>query len=286
MPDALPTRRFLFWNVNRRDLAYLIVPLVRGHGVDVVVLNEPPDGTGTLDALRRDVSADFHEPTPPPAHTRPADAKPERFRCYARDAGLDLTERHRGSRTSVRRLTLGGDRLLLALVHGLDPRNHDAETRQDGARELADAFRFAADQQGTNRLVVLGDFNMNPFDRGMNLAGGLNAMMTRRCVERGTRRQFDRDHDLFYNPMWSLFGDDTPGPAGTIWDGSGQGPYGWSMFDQVLVHHSLVRRFRSVRILTEAGGTSLATANGRPDKTNASDHFPILLTLRERDPNE
>ena len=62
MPDDIPTRRFLFWNVNRRDLTHLIVPLVRQHAADAVVLNEPPAGTETPDAPRREVSADSHEP--------------------------------------------------------------------------------------------------------------------------------------------------------------------------------------------------------------------------------
>ena len=278
MADAPPTRRFLFWNVNRRDRTHLIVSLVRSTAADLVVVNEPPaDPSDILGVLRGKVSEDFHEPPGGPDG---------RFRCYARGADLDLEELHRGARTSVRRLRLGGDRLLLALVHGIDPRNHDAETRQSFAQELADELRFVAADKGTNRLVVIGDFNMNPYDRGMNLGACLNAMPTRRCVERGIRRQREKEYDFFYNPMWSLFGDDTPGPAGTVWDGSGQGPYGWSMFDQVLVHHSLVRRFREVRILTEAGGTSLATAQGRPDAYGASDHFPILVTLFERDPDE
>ena len=280
MADPAPTRRVLFWNVNRRDLTPLIVSLAGSKAADIVVLNEPPPaGADTLAALRGNVSDKFYEPAAQPGG---------RFRCYARDAGLDLTEVHDGSRTSVRRLRLGGDNLLLAFVHGIDPRNHDPAARQEFAHELASELRFAADQQGTGRLLIVGDFNMNPYDRGMDLASGLNARMTRRCVKSrirsGTRRLRGRDFDLFYNPMWGLFGDNTPGPAGTIYDQSSQGPYGWSMFDQVLVHHSLVRRFRRVRILTKGAGTPLATADGRPDKDRASNHFPILVTLPSRIP--
>ena len=278
MAESVRDRRLLFWNVRRSDLTHLVIPLAGSTAADVVVLNEPPKGGETLAALKQKIDDAFFEP---PAGT--AD-RPVRFRCYSRDRTLGLEEKHRFSRMSVRRFTLGGDQLLLALVHGVDPRNYDTEARQSFAQELADDLRFASEEQQTSRAFVVGDFNMNPYDRGMNLAAGLNAMMTRKCVQRGTRGASGKHRDLFYNPMWSLFGDDTPGPAGTVWGGSARGPYGWSMFDQVLVHWSLVRRFREVRILTKAGDTSLTTAwSGRPDRDAASDHFPILVTLSERD---
>ena len=255
------------------------MPLAAETGADVLVVNEPPgdvDETALLQGLR-EIAADFQEPPTGPDR---------RFRCYTRDADLDLTQMHSGSRTSVRRLRLGGEVLLMAFVHGLDVRNYSDARRQSFAERVAGELRFAASQQGTDRLVIVGDFNMNPYDPGMTLAAGLNSVMTRACAARGSRSEHDRSYEFFYNPMWNLFGDDTPGPAGTVWDGSGQGPYGWSMFDQVLIHHSLVPRFRGVRILTKAGGVTLTTPNGRPDGHTASDHFPILVTLSEREPDE
>jgi hypothetical protein len=129
-------------------------------------------------------------------------------------------------------------------------------------------------------MIVLGDFNMNPYDRGMNLAKGLNAMMTRQCIAKGFRTHLTEQYEFYYNPMWSLLGDNSDGPAGTIYDTSNQGPYGWSMYDQVLINQSIVSMFRDVRILTHAGKSPLVDENGRPDRENASNHLPILVTLR------
>ena len=117
-------------------------------------------------------------------------------------------------------------------------------------------------------------------DRGMNLAAGLNAMMTKSCIERGSRTHLEKEYDFYYNPMWSLLGDNTDGPAGTVYDTSNQGPYGWSMLDQVIINHSIVELFQNVRILTEAGTESLMNSKGHPDAKNASDHFPILVDFR------
>ena len=192
-----------------------------------------------------------------------------------------MAEVHAGFRTSTRSLKIGRKRVLLALLHGVDPRNYDSESRQSFAQSLATEMRFVKEQYKTNRLVILGDFNMNPYDRGMNLAAGFNAMMTRKCASPGLRRHIDVDYELYYNPMWSLFGDNTEGPAGTVYDANNQGPYGWSMFDQVVINHSIMHLFEKVEILTHAGPFPLMNNKGRPNAEQASDHFPILVTLKE-----
>jgi exonuclease III len=224
-----------------------------------------------LQALQANVSQDFYCPNASPSSE-------ERFHCFCRHRNLDLSEIHAGSRTSVRRINIGQHRVLLALVHGVDIRNYDAETRQSFAQSLADEIKFVKEQQETNKLILLGDFNMNPYDRGMNLAAALNAMMTKSCIEGGSRKHIGQDYDFYYNPMWSLFGDNTDGPAGTVYDTSNQEPYGWSMLDQVLISHSIVNLFQDVKILTEAGPQSLMDGKGRPSNA-ASDHFPILVNF-------
>jgi endonuclease/exonuclease/phosphatase (EEP) superfamily protein YafD len=263
--------RIVFWNVKRKNLNNFVCAIATSTNADVVILNENSVEIGeTLQELRNNVSQDFYCPQ--------ADLK-KRFHCFSRNPDLDLSKVHDGSRTSVRKLQIGSHRTLLALVHGVDVRNYDAETRQSVAQSLADDMRFVREQQNISKLVLLGDFNMNPYDRGMNLPQGMNAMMTRSCIERGSRRFLDKDYDFYYNPMWGLFGDGTAGPAGTVYDVSGQGPYGWSMFDQVVIHHSIVNLFRNVQILTEAGTETLMNKKGHPDAKKASDHFPILVNF-------
>jgi exonuclease III len=266
--------RILFWNVNKKDLTHFVCAIAKSTMADVIVLNENQVASGeTLQALQQNVSGDFDIPLA-------SESSKKRFHCFCRKPTLDMSEVHSGTRTSVREFKVGSHRLLLALVHGVDMRNNDAETRQDRARSLAEEMRFVKKEKNTNKLVMLGDFNMNPYDRGMNLATGLNAMMTTECVSRSSRRYDEKEYEFYYNPMWSLFGDKTDGPAGTIYDTSNQGPYGWSMLDQVLIHHSIVKLFHDVKIMDQAGEFSLKNARGRPDSNKASDHFPILVSLR------
>lgn len=264
--------RIVFWNLNRKDLTDLVCDLAGSTNADVVVLIESKaEIHDTLAALKSKVDSSY---------SKPISISDKRFHCLCRQPSFDLSEVHNGARTSVRKLSLGEESLLLYLVHGIDVRNYDESARQDFARSLGDEIRFVTSEQHTNRLILLGDLNMNPYDRGMNMASGLNAMPTRECVRRGQRIYQSKQYDLFYNPMWSLFGDNTSGPAGTIYDMSSQGPYGWSMFDQAVLHYSVVDQFSGVEILTQAGANLLIDSKGRPNYSQVSDHLPILLSLK------
>lgn len=266
--------RIIFWNVNNSDLTSYVCSLADTTEADVIVLLENKvSSSDTLRALQKEVSGDYYIPN--------TISEKKRFHCFCRKSEFDISEVHAGFRTSVRKFHIGSHRLLLALVHGVDIRNYDVETRQSFVQELSSDLSLIKEQQGTNKLVVIGDFNMNPYDSGMNQAAGFNAMMTKACVTRGVRRHLNKDYELYYNPMWSLFGDISEGPAGTVYDISNQGPYGWSMLDQVVLNHSVVDMFEDVKILTAAGPYSLMNNKGRPDSKNVSDHFPILLALRE-----
>ncbi|MCI5219659.1 MAG: hypothetical protein D3914_10860, partial [Candidatus Electrothrix sp. LOE2] len=112
--------RIVFWNVKRKDLTGAVCALAKSTAADVIVLNEHAvSGAETLRALRSKVSPDFY---------RPDFISEKRFHCFSRNPVLDLSEAHSGFRTSVRKFRLGHQRILLALVHGVDLRNYDEIT--------------------------------------------------------------------------------------------------------------------------------------------------------------
>jgi exonuclease III len=268
--------RIVFWNLKRKNLTDLVCDLALANDVDVLVLNECTVSIQvTLQALKSRVDNHFFVPE---------SISHDKFHCFSRNCALDLTEVHKGLRTSVRKLNLGSTQALLGLIHLVDIRNYDSETRQSFIQHVVEhEIGFVKSQQGHNRLILMGDFNMNPYDRAMNLAMGMNAMMTRACVASGHRTFLEKKYDFYYNPMWSLFGDGSEGPAGTVYNTSNQGPYGWSMFDQVVINHSVVNKFQGVRIMTHAGNTRLIDDRGRPDLRTASDHLPIVVMLKGND---
>ena len=264
--------KILFWNVNKKDLRDYVVEAAKSVSCDVVILIElAGDSTQVLRALQSDVSPSFYQPI----------CTPSRFYLFCRDDGLNLSEIYGSNRVSLRRLSYAGTELILGLVHVVDRWTWDQMNQSGQVTLLAAEIRDKEAQEGHNRTILVGDFNMNPFEQSMTMATGMNAMMTTKCVERGSRTLQDNEYMYLYNPMWNLFGDRTPGPSGTYYHtSSSTGMYGWNMLDQVLFRPAAIPWFQDVEILTKAGDRPLHTNSGRPDKSVASDHFPLLLTLR------
>ncbi len=171
---------------------------------------------------------------------------------------------------------------LLFAAH-LPSKLHAAETDQLlVANQLAGNVRAMEIDQGHERSMVVGDLNANPFEHALVWAGGLHAAMSREVVGRlrGERTVRDVRYPLFYNPVWGVLGDRTPGPPGTYYRSpSGGVNYFCNTYDQVLLRAGLMDHLRAVTVPETDGVTALLTANGLPDAPNGFDHLPLVFTL-------
>ncbi len=269
--------RFLFWNVDKRDLGDLLDVLCQQHAVDILVLAE--NGASPSQTLR----AVNRQTTEYRFHPHPEQSLGDRVELYSRlPQECVLPCRAMGHYLDVRHIRPPvGESFLLAMAHLSSKLHVDADEQAQLATRLAPVIRGAEDEVGHARTIVVGDFNMNPFETGITSSESLHAVMCRNVASRGSRTVLSEERPFFYNPMWAKFrrGDDEP--PGTYYRPSGVVAYFWNLFDQVLVRPSLLSVFRddSLRILTMAGGASLLTRDGVPSRTAASDHLPIVFEL-------
>jgi len=165
-------------------------------------------------------------------------------------------------------------------VHLPSKMHQDSDDQAGLLSWLADDIARVEQELQHTRTVVVGDFNMNPFEVGLISSVGLHAAMTRDIARAGQRTVQGRACPFFYNPMWGFFGDTSAGPPGTYrYDRSGRPVnYCWNIFDQVLVRPALLDSFKSdrVAVLSSAGDVSLLSRSGRP---TPSDHLPIVFQI-------
>src|SRR5579864_629640 len=118
---------------------------------------------------------------------------------------------------------------------GTTPADQQA-VAEDISREIVEY----EDAQGCRDTILVGDLNMNPFDPGMTIVSALHATMSQAIADRPDRMWRKKRYRRFYNPMWGLFGDRTPGPCGShYWESSIPSNQHWHLFDQVLLRPSL-----------------------------------------------
>ncbi|MBI1814709.1 MAG: endonuclease/exonuclease/phosphatase family protein [Deltaproteobacteria bacterium] len=268
--------RICFWNVARKPVSDLLAGLCEEYDLDILILAESTIPLARLIlALNR-------------GHRR----------LYYADASPGLSDRltivFRLSRHSMETIA---DDFAIAVRHVRPPLRQSFllvalhlpsqlyRTPDDLAHECPRIARLIADREqrvGHRRTVVIGDFNMDPFDHGMVGSGGLHAVSDRRVTQRGERIVSGEVVPFFYNPMWSKLGDAGPHPPGTYYyDSSTPINLYWHVFDQVLLRPALCEEFdpRSVQVVTRVDGTDLlAGARRRPNQA-VSDHLPLVVDI-------
>ncbi len=105
--------------------------------------------------------------------------------------------------------------ILIAGVHLASKFGGTTETDQAlVAGEIIAELNEVEDRHKHRNTVMIGDFNMQPYDPGMTNPIGMHGLMTQKLAERPDRVHRRKLRRSFYNPMWGLFGDRTDGPAG------------------------------------------------------------------------
>ena len=266
--------KFLFWNVNQRPVEQLVTNIVSQHRINIFALAEHSEIH--VDQMLRELNKERIAYFPAPSNT-------DRIAVFAKFDPSYLTIVLENNNISVYHLAAPGYvDVLLGVVHLSSKRFMSDDDQSDMAQRHARLIEEAEIRAGHSRTVLFGDFNTNPFERGMAGSESFHAVMDRNIARGESRIVGAEERAFFYNPMWSRFGDLTKGPPGTSYYGSA-GPltYFWNTFDQVLVRPSLLDKFDAdgLTILTAAGSQTLLGSGGRPDVHIGSDHLPLLFNL-------
>jgi exonuclease III len=275
--------KFLFWNTKRRPLENLVTELCRAHDVDVLILVENTATPAQMLLSLNKNSADYRYHHSPSGKTK----------LYSRLLHSSVVNVRDTLDTSFRRVQLSaGNDLLLVAMH-LPSKLHMATADQSQiCTRIARHIREEELKVGHMRTLVVGDFNMNPFEDGLVSSEGFHAVMTRALAAKGGRLVRQDDRPFFYNPMWNRFGESLIRssyglrPAGTYYYADSK-PVSlfWHVFDQVLIRPDLLDCFddQNLHIVTSAGDTQLVKTDQTPNSKVASDHLPVVFTLNFAD---
>jgi len=261
---------FLFWNAGNRQIDTELAELIVSTHANFVSVAEYAGSGRDLLRLLWQRGLDYYSiPT----------IACQRIRIFTDFTPGAVKHKREADRYTIKELRMAGMRpLLVGLVH-LPSKLHAAEDDQAwGASFFKQEIELAEADAGHKNTIIFGDFNMNPFDKGMVSAPALNSLPCLRTAKRESRVIGGRDHSFFYNPSWNLLGDldDTPG---TYFHSSPHYlSHYWNTFDQVIVRPAIADGFQkaSLKILKSAGATSLVNLDGKP---LVSDHLPIFFCL-------
>lgn len=207
----------------------------------------------------------------------------DRFDVFVRFPEAYITTPFEENRLSIRHIQIPQkESFLLAIVHLPSKLNSSSDSQAMACQNYVESIAAMERTVRHQRTVLIGDFNMNPFESGIISASAFNATMSRQIAKQGRRIVSARQYPYFYNPMWNLMGDFANGPPGTHYNRRGElVELQWNMYDQVMLRPELLPYLdsSSVQILTTDGIVSFLSKNGTPDAKNLSDHLPLLFSL-------
>ena len=247
---------FLFWNTHGNQIYDQIIALTQEKNTDLIILAECKLDIPLLIGLLNSNRPQQYESSLSEVRTR------------------QLVFIHNSAVNAFRIIEDGllgsfgvfntdeGKEVIIAAVHFPSKRDRDDLDFHSFAEEFRKKLENLERVRKHSRSVIVGDFNMNPFEDGMIAAKCLHTVMDCEIAKKRGRIVQGNFYKYLYNPMWGRMGDTSPGPSGTyFYQRSAQRDYFWHTFDQVLIRPDLLPAFPidKLEVVQSVNATTLWT---------------------------
>lgn len=260
---------YLFWNTGKSNIDNVLKKIIHSMSCDVVGLAEFDGDVKKILELINENSEEYVV----------VETGCQRINIIARKELKKVKHLQEDSYYTIKQIRhdkLGF--LLIVFLHFPSQRNMEEEDYLEELRLLKADIEQAEKVCRHNKTVIVGDFNINPFDRPMVSATGFYSVNSRGVASKLDRTLRKEKYLMFYNPMWNLFGDFNKPPGTYYYNKSSAVNYYWHILDQVIIRPSLIEHFEidNLKIIHEVQGEELVTNEGHP---KYSDHLPIYFSI-------
>ncbi|AOR24141.1 hypothetical protein [Clostridium taeniosporum] len=263
---------FLYWNTNNNNISSYIIEACLENKIDVLILSE--NKNIDIDYLRRKLKENnlFF--------------KVEKIVPHSRILLLHNTKGQinvikESKYYSTFNLKDKDERFLIFALHLPSKYAQERSDLNMYTSQILREFEQLEEERKTEKSIVVGDFNMNPFDDGMVSALGFNAVMCPTIAKKQSRKVLNEERKFYYNPMWHIMGNYFNSCKGTFYYPTATKSYYWYTYDQVIIRPELIDKFdiNELEVLSIINEKSLLTRNNLPNKKKISDHLPIKFKL-------
>lgn len=131
------------------------------------------------------------------------------------------------------------------------------------------------------KSIIVGDFNLQPYSRGVSGIYGFNATKSASKAMKKSRIVDGERKYFYFNPIWKLMGDHRV-VQGTYYSNSDQQGKSifWYSFDQILIRPFFIEKFNwNYFDIVEQTKSYRFVRNGVIDKHHYSDHLPLKFEI-------
>ncbi len=277
-----------FWNIDKnekkkanQDFSDVLIDLVMEYGVDILLLAEANNKT-ILNFIKKSQRI---FPQRPFRQILGSKGRTAVLTTYSSTVFFDRSNLYPSTRWDAFLIEIPGIiRFNLFSVHFHSKLNWSDSSLALECTNLIRDIQIVESKTICDETVLIGDFNMNPFEDGLVAANGIHAIQDLAYAHHTTKgREIDgSNYKYFYNPMWNFFGDFKK-PMGTHYHRTSHTvSQEWNIYDQVIFRPSMKVHLDKdyVEIIQRIKTYDLVGYFGRPDDGKYSDHLPLDFKLK------
>jgi len=265
----------IFWNINKKNLITELSELAHNQAIDIIILCEYQEKDfDTVKTLNKYTS--IYKLSNCYGCTK--------IKIFTKLELSNISIVSESIRWTIRKITHPFySTFLLVAVHLPSKNNWKDQDQAIEAIVFRDAIEQAKTDSKINRVVIIGDLNMNPFEDGLIGTKALHATPDKKIALKEKRRVQNINYEYFYNPMWNFLGDESIGqsPGTFYYRSSAHLSLDWHIFDQILISPLMIKDVpnKNIEIITSSKSFSLLDSKGKIDSKNYSDHLPLKFNI-------
>lgn len=259
--------KIIFWNIKKKDLINELDDLVKSEFPDILILCE-------CKIQPSDLLLKFNSHKTLYGYINTRSSNISVFTSFS-DTFINVEED--SVRHSILKISLLlKEQFLLVPLHIPDKDSWNEMSQKYECISISSSISNIEENERVKQTIVVGDFNMNPFEEGMVSTMGFHAVRDRNIALKKRRKVQGKYYKFFFNPMWSFYSI-TTGPLGTYFYYSSEHVcHFWNFFDQFIFRPELINKFDfdNLKIITKFKNHHLTNGKGLISDAY-SDHLPI-----------
>lgn len=270
--------KIVFWNIDKNNLDTELELLAKEINPDILFLAETEMSIGNiLTALNKHSVNYFYN----------MDPICEKIKMFSKFHDKFVSPIKSNLRYTIRKIEVPAyPEFNLMSLHYQSKINWDFADQSAHSVELNTVIKDFEKKTKSSMTLLIGDFNMNPFDFGMVQTTGLHSVMSKEIALKKSRIVDGYEYKFFYNPMWSFYGDHGKGQVnGTIYNTLSKPiNYFWNIFDQILIRPDFIKYIDEdkLEIITELKDDLSLLRESQIIDNSISDHLPISITIKNK----
>ena len=200
--------KYLFWNThNNKEINPILCDLIIENDISVVILAEYSANIKTLCTLLKTCGVHMQEGTTIGC---------ERINILV-NCRVNIEPELQTDRASFQ--IINKSTILCGLHLNSQIYSDNEERRNIYIGQIVSNILAVEKKIGTNNSIVVGDFNINPYDKSCISATKFHGIPIYEEARKKSRKVAGQEFYMFYNPMWNFFGDFSE-PYGTYYHSS------------------------------------------------------------------